>query len=173
MSIEDEIALGLNSLEIEAELDKFAHEVADYAKDLAPVFDPERDRRATPGIGEPEDFKNSIRVLPGGPVGHRRVGSDFDPIALWQEVGTRHMPEYAVFAKTASYFGGSGPIIDEGVQHAQKNLRGELEKLEKMAAEGAAAHHIASQSRAVNQARLARSAAFRAARGGRGRRRSR
>jgi len=168
MSIESEIAAGLHSVEIEHELDKFAEEVRDHARGLAAVFGESGrdDRRDAPPEGEPGDFRDSIEVGPSPKVGHRRVGSN-SKIALWQEVGTRHFPEDAIFAKTAKYFGGTGPIIDEGVNEAQHHLRGELEKLEKLTAEGAAANHIASQRRAVNEARLARSAAFRAARGGR------
>lgn len=169
MSIEDEISAGLHAVEIEHELDRFCDKVINYAKDLAPVFGDLPPKRDEPGIGDPEDYKNSIRQLPGHrKPGHRRVGSD-DPKAIWIEVGTRHMPEHAVFTKTAKYFGGTGPIIDEGVQHAQSNLRSELEKLEKLGAEGAATHQIAAQRRAVDQARAARSSAFKAARGRRGR----
>lgn len=169
MGIEAEIAAGLHSVEIEHELDKFCEKVADYAKGIAPVFGDLPPKRDEPGIGDPEDYKNSIRQLPGHrKPGHRRVGSD-DPKAIWIEVGATHMPEYAVFTKTAKYFGGTGPIIDEGVQHAQGKLRGELERLEKLTAAGAGAHHIAAQRRAVERARTARSAAFQAARG-RGRR---
>ncbi|PBA85411.1 hypothetical protein DKM27_24685 [Mycobacterium tuberculosis variant bovis] len=170
MTIEAEIAAGLHSVEIEHELHKFAEKVRDYARDLAPVFGEtgRDDRRTAPPEGAPGDFRESIKVRTTGKPGHLRVGSN-SPIALWQEVGTRHFPEDAIFAKTAKYFGGTGPIIDEGVQHAQGRLRGELERLEKLAAAGAGAHHIAAQRRAVEQARTARSAAFKAARG-RGRR---
>lgn len=171
MGIEAEIAAGLHSVEIEHELDQFAHKVIEYAKGIAPVFGDLPPKRDEPGIGAPEDYKNSIRELPGHrKPGHRRVGSD-DPKAIWIEVGTVHMPEYAVFTKTAKYFGGTGPIIDEGVQQAQDQLRGELERLAKLTAIGAAGHHIAAQQRAVERARQARSAAFKAARGPRRRRR--
>ncbi|CQD03774.1 hypothetical protein BN000_00645 [Mycobacterium europaeum] len=173
MGIEAEIAAGLHSVEIEHELHKFAVKVRDHARGLAAVFGQtgRDDRRESPPEGEPGDFRDSITVRTTGKPGHLRVGSD-DKIALWQEVGTRHFPEDAIFAKTAKYFGGTGPIIDEGVQHAQGKLRGELERLEKMTATGAAAHHIAAQRRAVEQARAERSAAFKAARGPRrGRRR--
>ena len=167
MSIEDEISAGLGSVEIEHELDTFCDKIIEYAKGLAPVFGDRDPKRGEPGIGEPGDYKDSIRQLPGHrKPGYRRVGSD-DPKAIWIEFGSRHMPEYAVFAKTAKYFGGTGPDVDEGVHHAQSTLRSALERLEKLTAEGAAAHDIASGRRAVNEARAARSAAFRAARGGR------
>lgn len=171
MSIETQLrGLGFtvegDVVEAELALDEFCPQVVEYAKSLAPVFDSERDRRQTPGIGDPEDYKNSIKTTPVGP-GHRRVGSD-DPKAVWVELGSRHMPEYAVFAKTAKYFGGTGPVVvsvgghDEGIEKAQHHLRGELERLEKLVATGAAVHQIKAQRLAVNQARVARSAAFNA-----------
>lgn len=173
VSIEAEIAAGLHSVEIEHELYKFAVKVRDHARGLAAVFGEtgRDDRRAAPPEGDPGDFRDSIKVSTTGKPGHLRVRSD-DKIALWQEVGTEHFPEDAIFAKTAKFFGGTGPIIDEGVQDAQSHLRGELEKLEKLTAAGAAAHLVEGQRRSVAQARLARSAAFKAARGPRrGRRR--
>lgn len=171
MSIENDLrGLGFavegTVVEAELALDEFCPKVVDYAKSLAPVFDSERDRRATPGIGDPEDYKNSIKTTPVGP-GHRRVGSN-DAKAVWIEVGSRHMPEYAVFAKTGKYFGSTtGPVVsvgghDEGITRSQHKLRGELETLAKMKATGAAAHEIAAQLRSVDQARLARSSAFKA-----------
>jgi len=163
VSIEDEISAGLHAVEIEHELDKFCDKVIEYAKGIAPVFGDLPPKRGEPSIGDPGDYKNSIRQLPGHrKPGHRRVGSD-DFKAIWIEVGTRHMPEYAVFSKTAKYFGGTGPIIDEGVQRAQSHLRGELEKLDKLIAEGAG-QRITAQRRSVDQARAARSAAFNAVR---------
>ncbi|TDH57547.1 hypothetical protein E2F47_01910 [Mycobacterium eburneum] len=170
MSIEAEIAAGLHSFEIERELDKLADEVADFAKSIAPVFGDRPPKRDAPADGAPGDFKNSIKVTPQGP-GKRRVGSD-DFKAVWAELGTRHMPEYAVFAKTAAHFGGTGPIIDEGIQRAQSHLRRELEHLAKLHAEmpgsfSAAidkAQRLTAQKRKVEQARTARSAAFNAAR---------
>lgn len=168
MGIEAEIRAGLHSVEVEHELDKFAEKVRDHARGLAAVFGEtgRDDRRAAPPEGKPGDFRDSIKVMTDRRPGHRRVGSN-SPIALWQEVGTRHFPEDAIFAKTAKYFGGTGPIIDEGVQRAQGKLRAEVEKLEKLTALGVGSHHLAAQRRAVEQARLARSAAFKAARGGR------
>ena len=159
-----DITGALGSLEVEEALDHFAGEIRDYAKSLAPVFDPERDRRATPGIGEEAgDFRNSIHVRPTRSVGERLVGSD-SPIAMWQELGTEHFPEDAIFAKTAVHFGGTGPVFSEGVQHAQHQLRGELETLAEMVAARAASREIAAQKRAIDLARMQRSAAFRAER---------
>lgn len=169
-SIEAEIAAQFaGALEIEHELDKFAHQICDELKDRAPVFDSKRDKRATPGIGEEAgEFRDSIQVTPAGPH-RRRVGSQ-SPIALWQEVGTRHFPEMGIFAQVAALHDGTGPVIEDvGIQHAQTHLREHLEKLEKLAAEGASAASIAAAKVAVERARGARSAAFRAARGGRGR----
>lgn len=163
MSIESEIALGLNSFEIEHELDKFAEEVAEHVRSIAPEFGDRPPHRTEPPYDDLGSLKESITVTPGGP-GRRKVGSE-DYKAIWAELGTRHMPEYAPFAKTAKFFGGTGPIIDEGVRRAQGHLREELEKLEKMTAVGAAAHHIAAQTARVDQARIGRTAAFKAARG--------
>lgn len=167
-----EISAGLHSVEIEHELDRFAQKVADHAKSLAAVFAEtgRDDRRSSPPDGDPGDFRDSIKVKRAGKRGHRRVGSD-SPIALWQEVGTRHFPEDAIFAKTAKYFGGTGPIIEAGIVHAQSHLRRELEKLQKLGAAGAAAHRIAAQRDVVERTRAARSAAFKAARPRRRRRR--
>lgn len=172
MSIEAEISAWLGSAEAAHELHKFAEHVAEHARGLAAVFGETSrdDRRQAPPKGSPGDFRDSIKVFPSDKVGHLRVGS-MDKIALWQEVGTRHFPEDAIFAKTAKYFGGTGPIIDAGVQHAQSRLRDELEKLAKLGAEGAGLDRIAAQSKIVDQARQARSSAFKAARGQRGRRR--
>ncbi|OIN79765.1 hypothetical protein [Mycobacterium malmoense] len=158
-----EFSAGLHAVEIEGALDEFAHEVADHAKSLAPEFDAERDRRSEPGIGDPGDFKNSIKVETTGKPGRRRVISR-DPKAIWAEMGSVHMPEYAVFAKTAAYFGGTGPVIEEGVQRAQSRLRTEVEKLAKLTAEGAGIHKLSAQAARVTQARIDRSAAFKAAR---------
>lgn len=157
-------------LAFEAELDVFADKVRDYARDLAPQWGDRDERRSEPPHPEWDVFKETILnkfVKPG----QRHVGSN-SPIALWQEVGTRHFPEDAIFGKTAKYFGGTGPIIDEGVQSAQGHLRGELERLAKLTAEGAAAHELHAQRASVEHARQARSSAFKAARGSRrGRRR--
>lgn len=183
MSIEAEIAAQFaGAVEVEHAVEKFAHKVAEYAKSLAPVFGDLPPRRGEPAHGEPGDYRDSIKVEHpprATAVPTRRVISrDFK--AAWIELGTRHMPEYAVFAKTAAYFGGTGPTIDEGVEHAQGHLRRELETLAKLRAGHAGTMHeaiaksksIAEQKRAVDQARMTRSAAFKAARGG-GRRRGR
>jgi hypothetical protein len=79
-----------------------------------------------------------------------------------------------VFTKAAKYFGAEGgpsfsasgrdSMADEGVHRAHLHLRSELEKLAKMKAGGAAAQHISAQRGSVKQARIARSAAFNAAR---------
>ena len=172
MTIEDTLrGLGFtvegDIVEAELALDEFCLKVVDYAKGLAPVFDSERDRRATPGIGDPEDYKNSIEQFPRVGPGHRRVGSE-DPKAVWVELGSKHMPEYAVFAKTGAYFGSTtAPVVsvgghDEGIEHAQHHLRGELETLAKLRATGAGYQAIRAQRIAVAQARTARSAAFNA-----------
>lgn len=173
MSIESEIAAQFaGAAEVKLGVDKLAHEVADYAKSIAPVFGDQPPKRGEPGVGEPGDYKESIGVeaAPGAKTPARRVISR-DPKAIWVELGSRHMPEYAVFAKTAAHFGGTGPVIEEGVDYAQGRLRGELKKLAEMTAAGASDAGLAAQRSAVDQARLGRSAAFRAARGPRRRRR--
>lgn len=168
MSIEAEIAAQFaGAIEIEHEVEKFAHKVADYAKTLAPVFGDHPTKRGEPPHGEAGDYKDSITVEhppKATAVPTRRVISR-DYKAIWIELGSRHMPEYAVFAKTARYFGGTGPVFEEGIEHAQSKLRDELHKLEKLTAVSGEAALIAKQAGAVDQARLARSAAFRAARG--------
>lgn len=159
----------LGSLEAEHHLDKFAEQVRDYAKELAPVFGDLPPKRNEPEHGEPGDYKESITVSPIKHPGKRRVGSkDFK--AIWIELGSRHMPEYAVFAKTAAYFGGTGPVFEEGIVQAQGRLREHLETLAKLGATGATAAALAEQHREVGRARQARSSAFKAARGPRRRR---
>lgn len=172
VSIPREISAWLGSAEAAHELHRFAEQVAEHARSLAPVFgETGRDeRRSAPPEGEPGDFRDSIQVFSSDKVGHLRVGSK-SKIALWQEIGTRHFPELAIFAKTAKYFGGTGPTFEQGVAHAQSHLRDELEKLGKLAAEGVGADRLAAQHKAVAEARQARSSAFTAARAGRRRRR--
>lgn len=182
MSIEQEIAAGLHSVEVEHELDRLAHKVADYAQSIAPVFGETGvdEHRTSPPEGEPGDYRDSIVVDPRmRRPGVRRVISR-SKLAIWVEIGTRHMPEYAVFTKTAKYFGAKGgpsfsasgrdSMADEGVGHAHKHLRSELEAYAKLRATGAAAHKVAEAAKSVAQARQARSSAFNAARPRRGRR---
>lgn len=161
----------MESLAIDHGVAEEAKKGADYAKSIAPVFGDLPPKRGEPGLGEPGDYKESIgtKHMSTAKVPTWRVFSD-DPKAIWIELGSTHMPEYAVFAKMAAYFGGTGPVIDEGVQHAQGKLRQELEKFEKLTATGAEAALIAEQKAAVSRARIARSSAFKAARGPRRRR---
>lgn len=165
MNIEAELAAQfVGAAEVHVALDKFAHEVAEYAKSIAPVFGDRPPHRDAPKHGAEGDYRDSIHVEPVrvGALTRRVITRDFK--AIWIELGSSKMPEYAVFAKTAAYFGGTGPVIDEGVQAAQGTLREELEKYAKLTAVGAAAEEIAAQGHAVSRARYARSAAFRAAR---------
>lgn len=160
-------------LTVMAATDHLADEVRDYAKGIAPVFGDRDPRRGSPAYGEPEDYKNSIKVIPhpDEPLGRRVISNDFK--ALWIEVGTRHMPEYAVFTKTAAYFGGTPPILNEGVREAQHHLRGELEKLAKVMTLGAVglkgglakSKAIQEARSSVHSARQARSNAFKQAKG--------
>lgn len=167
---------GLTDMEIDAEmardpkvleeLERLAHEVEDFWKGIAPVFDEDRDRRKTPPSGDSGAYRDSIhteliRAKDGLPAA--RVGTD-DYKAIWIELGSRHMPEYAPATQTAHYFGDTtGPRFSEGVQQAQGKLREALEKLAKMKATDSSPRDIKRQRSAVNQARAERSAAFKAA----------
>jgi hypothetical protein len=165
---------GLTDMELDAEIAKnpevikgledLAHEVEDYWKGLAPVFDSQRDKRAAPPYDQPGAYRDSIHTelvrrkdgMPGA-----RVGTSYFT-ALWIEVGTTHMPEYAPATKTAHYFHDTtGPVFSEGVQQAQGKLREALETLEKAKATGG---DVKSARTEVNQARSERSAAFKASR---------
>jgi hypothetical protein len=160
--------------------DELANEVAERVKSYTPEFGDRDPRRSSPPYGEPGEAKAAIVVEPHPtePLGRRVISRDYK--AIWIEVGSRHMPEYAPFTKTAAYYGGTPPIFDSGVRDAQHHLRGELEKLAKVMAFSpvglkggiAKSRAIADQKRSVNAARAARSQAFTAARGPRkGRRR--
>jgi len=170
--IEVEIAAqALSCREVEDGLDAFTAEVVEYAQSIAPEFGDLPPHRVAPAEGEPGDYKESIHAEHLG-VGARRVISRDDPIAFWVEMGTRHMPEYAVFAKTAEHFGGTAPEVGgAGVAHAQSHLREAITRLEELHAGGAAAHEIAAQKARVRMARQQRSAEFKAAAPKRSRRR--
>lgn len=164
-----------------AATDHLAGEVRDYAKGLAPVFGDKDPRRGSPKDGEPGDYKNSIKVVPhpDEPLGRRVISTDFK--AIWIEVGSRHMPEYAVFTRTAAYFGGTPPILNQGIRDAQHTLRNELEKLAKLGITSAVglkagiakSSALTAQKQVVHNARQARSNAFHQARGPRKRGRRR
>lgn len=167
---------------LEERLREKGHEIQEYWQSIAPVFgETGRDeRRSAPPQDAAGAYRDSIEV--SHPSRNRegdlslRVGTDYYT-AVWIEVGSRHHPEDAPATKTAAYFGDdAGPVIsagghDVGINEAQHKLRGELEHLAKLEASGAAAHEISSQRRNVEQARVERSAAFRANRPRRGRRR--
>ncbi|KLO31585.1 hypothetical protein ABW16_01755 [Mycolicibacter heraklionensis] len=161
----------LTAREVEDGLDHFAGEVCEYARSIAPVFGDRPPKRDAPPFDEPGGFRDSIHVEHPR-RGVRRVISRLDPLALWQELGTIHMPEYAVFSRTAEHFGGTAPVIgDDGVMHAQSHLRKALVRLAELHAAGAGADEIAVQQTRVRMARQQRSAEFR--RGQNERRRSR
>jgi hypothetical protein len=182
-ALADIMGAGLHEAEIGHALDELAGKVCEQVKDLAPKFGDLPAHRNNPAekwnpTGE-DSYRDSIEVDDlHGSLDTRRVISR-DPKAIWIEIGTAHMPEYAPFTKAAAMFGSTtGPsfsvngrdsMADEGVHHAHEHLRGEVEKLAKLGATGAAAHHLAAQRTAVAQARIARSAAFKAARPRRGR----
>jgi hypothetical protein len=169
MSIEEEFAATYLGSELaEHHLDKFAEQIRDEIKELTPVFGDHDPKRDEPGIGDPGDLKESIKVSPIKWPGRRRVGTE-DPKAIWAELGAKHFPEVGMFAQVVGRHGGTGPIIDEGVNRAQEHLRGELKKLEGLTDPAA----IAAQRTAIAYARMGRSAAFRAARGSGGRGRNR
>lgn len=161
--------------------DRLAEAVADRVREGTPTFGDLPPHRGSPAHGSAGDAKDAIKVEshPSEPLGRRVISHDFK--ALWIEVGTRHMPEYAPFTKAAAYYGAPGPILNAGLQETQHNLRNELEKLAKVSALGAVglkggiakAEAINKQKQAVHAARTARSSAFKAARGPRRRGRSR
>lgn len=177
-SVVADIAAGLQTAEVHHELKKLADEVCAQVKSQTPVFGDLPPHRNAPPEGDPGDARDAVHVEPTAD-GFRVISRDKK--AIWIEIGTAHMPEYAPFTKAAAMFGAEGgpsfsssgrdSMADAGVAHSHTHLRGELERLAKLSAEGAAAHEIAAASRSVAQARLARSAAFRAARPRRGRRR--
>lgn len=170
MGIEAEIAAQYLGSELaERQLDEFCEQLVEEIRERTPIFGDHPPKRNEPGIGEPGDLKESIHVDPVKRPGRRRVGSD-DPKAIWAELGAKHFPEVGMFAQVVALHGGTGPIIDEGVQHAQTKLRGEVERLDKLVAEGALPASIAAQRASVARARQGRSAAFRAARSAPGRR---
>jgi hypothetical protein len=184
MSMESEIlaeimGAGLHEAEIGHALNELAGKVCEQVKEETPVFGDLPPHRTHPEEGDPGDARNAVHVEDlHGSLDTRRVISR-DKKAIWIEIGTKHMPEYAPFTKAAAMFGSeTGPsfsasgrdsMADEGVSEAHEHLRGEVEKLAKLGATGAAAHHLAAQRTAVAQARIARSAAFKAARPRRGR----
>lgn len=167
---------GLTDMELDAEiardpkvieeLQHLAHDVEEYWKALAPVFDSARDHRASPPNDVAGAYRDSIhteliRKKDGKPAA--RVGTN-DYKAIWIEVGTAHMPEYAPATKTAHYFHDTtGPVFSEGVQQAQGRLREALETLAKLKATGTSAE-VKSQESVVKRARGERSAAFKASR---------
>lgn len=167
MGIEAEIeAAYLGSALEEHHLDEFAAQIRDEIKELTPVFGDHDPKRGEPGIGEPGDLKDSIVVSAIKWPGRRRVIS-YDPKVFWAELGAKHFREVGMFAQVVGRHGGTGPVIeDDGINHAQHHLRGELKKLEGLTDPVA----IAAQRTAIANARLARSAAFKAARGPRRRR---
>lgn len=176
---------GLTDQEIDAEmarnpevlkgLQDLAHRVEESLKEKAPVFGATgRDERREAAPDPEHPFRDSIHTelirtkegLPGALVGSSHY------LAVPIEIGDLHMPELAIFTKTGREFGDTtGPVFsNEGVQQAQGNLRGELQKLSDMKAGGASAASIKAQESAVKRARTQRSAAFNAARRrGRGR----
>jgi len=173
--------------EIEHHVEHVAHEAQHFAKELAneidsppsaPVFGETESRppkRKKPPIGEIGDYKNSIVVerIKGKPNMRRLISRDYK--AIWIEIGTRHMPEFAIFTKTARHFGSkTGPhftnegggrtsMHDELVKKKHDLLRGALDDLKGLILEEAPLSIINSQRNKIDRLRNERSAAFRAA----------
>lgn len=170
---------GLTDMELDAEiarnpevlkaLEDKAKEVETFWKDISPVFDATRDRRANPPEDQPGAYRDSIHTQmirerdgrPGALVGTN------DYKAVWIEFGSLHMPEYAPATKTAHYFGDTkGPIVsvggvNEGINQAQVKYREAREAYEKAKATGSDVKNARTE---LNRARGERSAAFNAAR---------
>jgi len=172
----------MSSEEVHHKLDAVVKEAQEMAKSLAPVFTEERGRRKEPPwdsahLSEPGtagDYKNSIVIeyVKGKPHVRRLISRDYK--AVWIEIGTRHMPEYAILTNIAREYGSkTGPSFsegsdrvsmqDEGVKRKHESLREHLEGLEKMIADGAAATAIEHMRNKIDRLRNERSAAFRAA----------
>lgn len=183
MSLETDIIgeilrASVHGAQVDAGMDALAAECVEQVKELTPVFGDRPPHRGAPADGNPGDARNAV-VAEIQTNGDRRVISR-DKKAIWIEIGTAHMPEYAPFTKVAALhrsttgpsFSSSGrdSMADEGVHHAHEHLRGEVERLAKYTATGVAAHRIVEATKSVKQARITRSAAFKAARPRRGRR---
>ena len=183
MSLEDalvrDLTAELETAEVRHHLSELADKVCDQVKAETPVFGEmgHDEHRQHPPEGDPGDARDAVHVEPHGD-GFRVISRDKK--AIWIEIGTAHMPEYAPFTKAAAMFGStSGPsfsssgrdsMADEGVHSAHEHLRSAVETYAKLRATGAAAHHVAAAGKNVAQARIARSAAFTAARPRRGKR---
>lgn len=172
----DITAAGLHEAEIEHALKHLADEVCEVVKEETPVFGDLPPHRTHPAVGDEGDARNAVHVEPIAD-GFRVISRDMK--AIWIEIGTAHMPEHAPFTKAATMFGsdkgpsfsasGRDSMSEQGVATAHEHLRGEVERLAKLGATGAAAHELAKARTSVAQARMARSAAFKAARPRRGR----
>lgn len=183
MSVEDELVAAITAelatTEVQLELHHLADQVCDQVKAETPVFGEMGldEHRKAPPEGEPGDAREAVHIEPHGD-GYRIISRNH--LAVMIEIGGEHMPEYAPFTKAAAMFGSTdGPsfsssgrdsMADHGVQHAHENLRSAVETYAKLRATGAAAHHVAAARKNVAAARIARSAAFNAARPRRGRR---
>jgi len=152
-----------DSPEVRDSLERLGVQVADYAKSIAPVFSPDTSHRKEPPpgreVGEYRDSIHNIWVSTSRGV-HQRVISE-DMLAAWIEYGTEHMPEYAVFARTAAAFGGDGPVYHESLIEAQQRVHAEREELDRARREGRSGHEILVQQKKLDQARIGRSAVFR------------
>ena len=164
------------SEEVHHKLDAVVKEAQRKAKELAPVFGdlPPR-RESPPNGGSPGDYRDSIVIenVKGKPHVRRLISRDYK--AIWIEIGTRHMPEYAVFTNIASMYGaksgphftndGGGPVSmhDENVGRKHDSLREAIKTMETMMENGAKGKALDSIRNKINTIRNQRSAAFRAA----------
>ena len=164
------------SEEVHHKLDAVVKEAQRKAKELAPVFGdlPPR-RESPPNGGSPGDYRDSIVIenVKGKPHVRRLISRDYK--AIWIEIGTRHMPEYAVFTKIASMYhaktgphftndgGGRVSMHDENVKRKHELLRGALDDLKGLIGADAESAAIERARDKINTIRNQRSAAFRAA----------
>ena len=175
----------MSSEEVHHKLDAVVKEAQDKAKSRAPVFDVEnkkRNRRDLPPWdsfhlnepGHPGDYRNSIVIerVKGKPHVRRLISRDYK--AVWIEIGTRHMPEYAILTNIAREYGSkTGPSFsengehvsteDEGVSRSHDSLREAIKTMETMMENGAKGKALDSIRNKINTIRNQRSAAFRAA----------
>jgi hypothetical protein len=190
-AIENEIIRKMMaSEEVHHKLDAVVKEAQEKAKSRAPVFTKKRGRRKEPpwdsphlhAPGSPEDYKNSIviEMVKGKPHVRRLISRDYK--AVWIEIGTRHMPEYAILTNIAREYGSTtGPSFsegsdrvsteDEGVRRHHDDLRQAIKDMETLVSGGAKGKALNSIRNDIDSIRNKRSAAFKAAEPRRRRRR--
>jgi hypothetical protein len=161
------IAEFINDPKIRAEMEHLGGEVRDYWRSIAPVFDPKTSGRAELPEGRTVgEYRDSIHLewveTSDSELPVLRCLTD-DILAPWVEFGTEHMPEYACAAKTAAHFGGDGPVYHAGITSAQNQVREGVRDLA-AARKGGSREDVSLAQKRLDQARIARSAAFKAQR---------